>query len=824
MTAAERLAYVGLPDTPEGRETFYDMFDDESKWDDFYSQEMARGGTTSTYMFPQAFYQDGGATDGIAYPQQPTSQYMFEGASWYPSYKEHGGIAYPQQPTADVFFSANPWQPHYEEGGQYGGSASPLGYGQMPPVMDFGGMSKGDKKTFLKSFVDNYMKYAYGGNASQMEADTDPINYPEKIRNNFVSKLQKNATISRAEDEGKAILNNLMQNNQVEPMAFNYGGGMDYDWDSMRNPNAQAQADMYNNMADEYENQAMNSTQQAGQNLFDIGKQFMNNRNAINAQTEAAKNFAASTMTGAEAARGGSFNVPRFDPGGGFSKNIGPDPGNLFKKSTPIFFPNAGAPAAPAAKVDPYAGLNQAQILRKQLEEKYPTSNTGQQNQSYDLAQLLGQYFGTNPNQSGRYVFAPTFGDPFDYKGRNQYGKFRLRSYGPGIFNPNAGNVYGTASQNTGNFNFGNMSKMDPNQLAAAQQYLKDKGISLEYSQQNRKFFNKLLGPKSFSLKYNIGNSSTGTTQPGAAPTTPVAPAEAKKPGFFDRMKEKNQARKATKEAARYEEFKKNNPVYPNEKTPTGAPVISPLDQSNALPNANSNSNWSMMEKPGLVLDPNSPGSSGPVMSPMQRANALPAGTQSVPYTPRPTINPNDSTPTGPVMEPLDQSGAVFNYGGYYLPKAVGGFDNSNLITKDVGFQYDQNLNPFTGVGQKVMKSMPSIMQATTNLVNYHRIGKGLEDQAFAKTSADANYFADNRVNKGSKMIDPYNAASLDDPYQTGFQLHDQGRAFQNSNIKDSRYGGNLYPDGGQVGDIMYLSDEDVARFMAEGGTIEFLD
>ena len=30
MTAAERLAYVGLPDTPEGRETFYDMFDDES--------------------------------------------------------------------------------------------------------------------------------------------------------------------------------------------------------------------------------------------------------------------------------------------------------------------------------------------------------------------------------------------------------------------------------------------------------------------------------------------------------------------------------------------------------------------------------------------------------------------------------------------------------------------------------------------------------------------------------------------------------------------------------------------------------------------------
>jgi hypothetical protein len=94
-----------------------------------------------------------------------------------------------------------------------------------------------------------------------------------------------------------------MQNNQVEPMAFNYGGGMDYDWDSMRNPNAQAQADMYNNMADEYENQAMNSTQQAGQNLFDIGKQFMNNRNAINAQTEAAKNFAASTMTGAEAAR-----------------------------------------------------------------------------------------------------------------------------------------------------------------------------------------------------------------------------------------------------------------------------------------------------------------------------------------------------------------------------------------------------------------------------------------------------------------------------------------------------------------------------------------
>ena len=490
MTAAERLAYVGLPDTPEGRETFYDMFDDESKWDDFYSQEMARGGTTSTYMFPQAFYQDGGATDGIAYPQQPTSQYMFEGASWYPSYKEHGGIAYPQQPTADVFFSANPWQPHYEEGGQYGGSASPLGYGQMPPVMDFGGMSKGDKKTFLKSFVDNYMKYAYGGNASQMEADTDPINYPEKIRNNFVSKLQKNATISRAEDEGKAILNNLMQNNQVEPMAFNYGGGMDYDWDSMRNPNAQAQADMYNNMADEYENQAMNSTQQAGQNLFDIGKQFMNNRNAINAQTEAAKNFAASTMTGAEAARGGSFNVPRFDPGGGFSKNIGPDPGNLFKKSTPMFFPNAGAPAAPAAKVDPYAGLNQAQILRKQLEEKYPTSNTGQQNQSYDLAQLLGQYFGTNPNQSGRYVFAPTFGDPFDYKGRNQYGKFRLRSYGPGIFNPNAGNVYGTASQNTGNFNFGNMSKMDPNQLAAAQQYLKDKGISLEYSQQNRKFFN----------------------------------------------------------------------------------------------------------------------------------------------------------------------------------------------------------------------------------------------------------------------------------------------------------------------------------------------
>lgn len=804
MTAAERLAYVGLPDTPEGRATFYDMFDDESKWDNFYSQEMAKGGPVSNMVaIPAAFYQEG----GIAYPQQPTENVFFSGYPWQPQYA-NGGIAYPQQPPADVFFSGRGWSSEYtgsdscvecqhmEEGGQYGGSASPLGYGQMPPVMDFGGMSKGDKKTFLKNFVDNYMKYAYGGNASQMEADTDPINYPEKIRNNFVSKLQKNATISRAEDEGKAILNNLMQNNQVEPMAFNYGGGMDYDWDSMRNPNAQAQADMYNNMADEYKNQAMNSTQQAGKNLFDIGKQFMNNRNAINAQTEAAQNFAASTMTGAEAARGGSFNVPRFYPGGGFSKNIGPDPGNLFAKGKP-FIP---APPSSRTNQDPYAGLNQAQILRKQLEEKYPTSNAGQQNQSYDLGQLLGQYFGTNPNQSGRYAFAPTFGDPFDYKGRNQYGKFRLRSYGPGIFNPNAGNVYGTASGNANNFNLANISKMDPAQQAALAQYYKDKGINIKYTQENRKLF-PFLGAKKFILETSFGNPSTGATQPGAAPTSPAAPAEAKKPGFFDRMKEKNQARKATKEAARYEEFKKNNPVYPNEKTPTGAPVISPLDQSNALPNANSNSNWSMINNP----NPN------PIMN---------------------YLNPNENTPGPQSMEPLDQSNALpantpsapFAYGGYYLPKAAGGFDNSNLITKDVGLKYEQNLSPFTGIGQMTMKAMPSIMQATTDLVNYHRIGKGLEDQAFAKTSADANYLADNRVDKGSKMIDPYNAASLDDPYQTGFQLHDQGRAFQNSNIKDSRYGGNLYPDGGQVGDIMYLSDEDVARFMAEGGTIEFLD
>jgi hypothetical protein len=577
-------------------------------------------------------------------------------------------------------------------------------------------------------------------------------------------------------------------------MAFNYGGGMDYDWDSMRNPNAQAQADMYNNMADEYENQAMNSTQQAGQNLFDIGKQFMNNRNAINAQTEAAKNFAASTMTGAEAARGGSFNVPRFDPGGGFSKNIGPDPGNLFKKSTPMFFPNAGAPAAPAAKVDPYAGLNQAQILRKQLEEKYPTSNTSQQNQSYDLAQLLGQYFGTNPGQSGRYAFAPTFGDPFDYKGRNQYGKFRLRSYGPGIFNPNAGNVYGTASQNTGNFNFGNMSKMDPNQLAAAQQYLKDKGISLEYSQQNRKLFNKLLGPKSFSLKYNIGNPSTGATQPGATPTSPGAspnpatPAEANKPGFFDRMREKRDIRRNERAIA------KGN--KPTNILSSEANWKKPIDSETGFDASKYKDQFMDVKDPSMSPD-------------------IDYNNQN---------NQDDNLMDEGVQYMKDVSSGNYAYGGYYLPKAAGGFDNSNLITKDVGFQYDQNLNPFTGVGQKVMKSMPSIMQATTNLVNYHRIGKGLEDQAFAKTSADANYFADNRVNKGSKMIDPYNAASLDDPYQTGFQLHDQGRAFQNSNIKDSRYGGNLYPDGGQVGDIMYLSDEDVARFMAEGGTIEFLD
>jgi hypothetical protein len=680
MTAADMLAAAGESNTKEGRARFHKRFPSKEDFDNWYSQQnMARGGSPMVAV-PVAFYQDGGATDGIAYPQQPTSQYMFEGASWYPSYKQLGGIAYPQQPTADVFFSGQGWTPKYADGGQYGGSPSPLGYGQMPPVMDFGGLTKKEKNNFVKQVVDGYVK-AMGGTPSTRNKTFDTTQDFVQANKDEINRKLNNYFIAAA---GKEVIGDAIENFDTLRQAGMAAYGQEMDWNSMRNPQAQENYNMYTNMY----NQGMADTK-AG---FKTGMNAIGNYAKQVAQSVAANN--AATM-----AYGGLPQAKFGDP-------IGPDPGNLFAKGKPFM----GAPVSANN-----AGLNEAQILRKQIEEKYPINQGGNQG-NMDVMNYLQQMMGQQgmrfiPNS---FTFNPSYGDPFDYRGRNQYGKFRLRSYGPGIYNTQGANMFFPGFDQAG-FQGG---RLTPEQLKQFQAQLPG-GMRMDYKQKNRILG---LGPK--SVEWSL---RTGLPAEDAPLQVQLQDKknETEKPGFFERRKQNKEAKakaaEAEKQAAEtakkeddayYQDFLQrsrqsaidseaadNDIVIPGspQRAPSNlgmpAPVAQgPRPQPIPLPRFPMAPGFEDvdMTPPASAFNrfsPNDRPAMGPSMSPMQGANALPAGTQSVPYTPSPVAPDNSlmeqakgvyspfaQIPEGQVYGPGVP--AEFAYGGYSHPMmAMGGYN-----------------------------------------------------------------------------------------------------------------------------------------------------
>jgi len=124
MNAAQMLAAAGEPNTTAGRAKFHQRFPSKAAFDAWYNSKKEYGG---------------GLTDGIAFPQQPMASYAYGGVSdkqfFAPNYKPFNGpigfygnggmtdeIAFPQQPTEHINFSAFPWQPKYDMGGLPGGS------------------------------------------------------------------------------------------------------------------------------------------------------------------------------------------------------------------------------------------------------------------------------------------------------------------------------------------------------------------------------------------------------------------------------------------------------------------------------------------------------------------------------------------------------------------------------------------------------------------------------------------------------------------------------------------------------------------------------
>ena len=165
MTAAQMLAAAGEPNTKAGRAKFHKRFPTKQAFDAWYTPKKEYGG---------------GLTDGIAFPQQPDASsnrapYYEKGGFFAPNvmpwngpigFYEQGGltdeIAFPQQPTDHINFSAFPWQPQYamggkpcyECGGNYmepGGVPSP--YKQAPS----------DPDAWVKENIDDpYNKYLAG--------------------------------------------------------------------------------------------------------------------------------------------------------------------------------------------------------------------------------------------------------------------------------------------------------------------------------------------------------------------------------------------------------------------------------------------------------------------------------------------------------------------------------------------------------------------------------------------------------------------------------------------------------------------------------------
>lgn len=534
MTAADMLAAAGEPNTKEGRARFHKRFPSKEVFDAWYNQQnMARGGSPMVAV-PAAFYQNGGGiTDQIAYPQLPTDDYMFEGASWSPSYKQLGGIAYPQQPTADIFFSGHGWTPQYakggqpcyncggsymEDGGQYGGSTSPLGYGQMPPVMSFGGLTKGQKKNFVKQVVDGYMK-ALGGSPSDSSGNYEtPSDAAQEQRDKFKSKILEYNTRAIATDTFGDVVDGLSQVNQMDQMQGmpQAAYGMDMNWDAMRTQQGQQGLDdmnIYQQQAQEAAKNALGDMGNAFQSIVGYGKDvakniannkamsnYYNNMNQLRNMGNQPAIDDASLNMGSMARYGGLPQAKWGDP-------IGPDPGNLFAKGRP-FMP------APQNKVDPDAWMSpEARAKKKAVYDQLQAMNQNQtKNFSDDIfRQLLGSYYGA----------------PLKMTGYNQYGKYKIKTYGPNLYDLDALKRSGVRENQFTPQDFQNFQANLP------------AGVRMKYKQIDRMRPFRFLGPKGFEWELRTGLGPETNTGAPAASSTPAAPAtKDDKPGFFDRMKQ----------------------------------------------------------------------------------------------------------------------------------------------------------------------------------------------------------------------------------------------------------------------------------------------
>ena len=140
---------------------------------------------------------------GIAFPQQPTAgdtpreqQTEFYSPNWIPpgpvGFYDMGGatdgIAFPQQPEEEIYFSAFPWRPDYGVGGalpgganempcyscgggyQEGGFMTPQNMDQYP-MMESGGYDGAPNAPELRKIMRGIAKKATGGDTATNQDD-----------------------------------------------------------------------------------------------------------------------------------------------------------------------------------------------------------------------------------------------------------------------------------------------------------------------------------------------------------------------------------------------------------------------------------------------------------------------------------------------------------------------------------------------------------------------------------------------------------------------------------------------------------------------------
>ena len=123
MNKLERLAAVGLTDSPEDVAKFYQMFPTPESFD--------------AYMSGKQQYAMGGITDGKAFPQQATAKEFFNN-TFAPNtprgfYKSGGAL--PGGANEMPCFECGGYM---EMGGEEGGEVSAFNYGQFPAIMEEG--------------------------------------------------------------------------------------------------------------------------------------------------------------------------------------------------------------------------------------------------------------------------------------------------------------------------------------------------------------------------------------------------------------------------------------------------------------------------------------------------------------------------------------------------------------------------------------------------------------------------------------------------------------------------------------------------------------